>query len=743
MASVAERTDTATVLICRLAVSLTIAVWAFMVLLSGAQIAGASGEAKEWAFYLGGFALLLPASLVAGHAVCARLDDVRRLTWAATAGPLALLGVIAVARFVYALDGESTGDSPLFLATLVGYGATVPVLVSSGPPAALNRVGTLPALVVTFSLVVVVAVLAFAPGWVLSLKNLLAATAVAAAATAVYLRLLRRSPSRRAGVAADGLVVVLIALVCNDLGLYDSDNAFRFFDITSNLHQNFFLGPTNDVMHGRPMLVDTFSQYGAGVFYFLAGWFEISTIGYGSMTLLSGLLTAIQVTTGWLIVRLIGGSRLLAAGCATVLVSVLFFAGSLPAPTSHPSVGGLRYLLPYLLLALALASARGGDRSPVLRLAPAAVLGLAAVWSVETFTYCVAAFTGLALWRAGETSRAPRDFAARAARLLVPAAVAVVAAHMLFAATTLVFAGELPDWGGYLDFLGQYDVDGISAQPMQPWSPGIAVCAIYFGSLAALFLIASGSRSFAKRERLPLLAIAGTVPLGLSSFTYYVGNSYPDVALLVGAPAYLTVAFWLTMLERNRSLCPGPVRTAAVIAAFLPAALVGVFAWPQVRDRGPDTPLVTALPGNTGFAERVGRMWRSEPVDDRYDPAQRLMDRYMPGEGPALVVAFPEETTGILVQTERVNYLPVSHFLQESLVLRRSVPRVRRAIARIEPGTMMLAEARAFTDPIVTARVPLLSHTVRELLRRFEPRLVAGDPNGFFVARLVPRTRRG
>ena len=34
-------------------------------------------------------------------------------------------------------------------------------------------------------------------------------------------------------------------------------------------HQDFYLGPVNEIRHGRYMLVDDYSQYGVGVIYFL------------------------------------------------------------------------------------------------------------------------------------------------------------------------------------------------------------------------------------------------------------------------------------------------------------------------------------------------------------------------------------------------------------------------------------------------------------------------------------------
>lgn len=72
----------------------------------------------------------------------------------------------------------------------------------------------------------------------------------------------------------DIFVVLVIILACLDPALY--------IDL---LHQNFYLGPANRILHGGTMLVDTFSQYGVLVIYFIStvfktGGFHLRTRGY-------------------------------------------------------------------------------------------------------------------------------------------------------------------------------------------------------------------------------------------------------------------------------------------------------------------------------------------------------------------------------------------------------------------------------------------------------------------------------
>ena len=81
-------------------------------------------------------------------------------------------------------------------------------------------------------------------------------------------------------------------------------------------HQNFYLGPTNELLHGRTMLVDMFSQYGVGVMYFLAGIFSVVPIGYGTFSIVNSALFALEIVALYAVVRLATRSQLLAVSTA-------------------------------------------------------------------------------------------------------------------------------------------------------------------------------------------------------------------------------------------------------------------------------------------------------------------------------------------------------------------------------------------------------------------------------------------
>lgn len=735
-------------------------------------LAAGQGEAQEWLVFALTFAAILPASL-AGSARLARALErgggpvALRSTVAMSAS--GLLCLVIAARGAYALTGRSALSSPLFLAGLAAWALGTAMLarraVRGGPAWMASAPAPLWAL--PFALVAVV-LLAFPPASILRPSQLGLAVLLAVLVLCGLLGLLRLRSRRRLGWLVDTGVVALVVLFGTDLSLYADTQ--RFLVEASELHHNFYLGPVNDVLHGRPMLVETFSQYGVGIFYLLAGWFKLAPLGHGGLALLSTLLTALEVVGVYAIFRVARMARPLAAVAVLAVVIGAFFA----PPASYPSMGALRFGLPFLLIAAMLLGERSLERSTrrswALRTAPLALLGLASVWSMETFAYCLAAFTGMAILRAVVPAEAeaaaggPRADVRALARTLGMAAAACVAAHAGFALLTLLLAGALPNWGWYLGFLRAYAREGISTLVAEPWSPGIAVCAVYFASAAALATLATRAPRLMREERVTLAAIAGTTCFGLASFTYFLGISFSDRLLVVAIPCSMTIALWLALLERRRGEVAPTVWVSALALPTLAAAMLVLFAWPTLEQRVAGSALALSLPdggSNGSLRAELARMWRSPPLSSRASDGVRLLRRYFPGDGPALVAAKPESTVDVLVQSRRANLLPVSHFLEESVVIERSWPRVRRAVERLEPGTLMLTELDALDprrrgqtphilrdgrarDPLpgltaLTTEVPLLRRTLAAIEARFKLQPLEATSTGFLVVRLAPK----
>ena len=96
----------------------------------------------------------------------------------------------------------------------------------------------------------------------------------------------------------------------------------------SFVDHNFFLGPANDVRHGRYVLVDTYSQYGVTIIYFIAAALKLLPFGYGSLVLVIGVLTAVGAVVIFAV--------LYVATRSIVLAALATFVASIAAPSRRP-----------------------------------------------------------------------------------------------------------------------------------------------------------------------------------------------------------------------------------------------------------------------------------------------------------------------------------------------------------------------------------------------------------------------
>ncbi|MDP9135119.1 MAG: hypothetical protein M3N56_09875, partial [Actinomycetota bacterium] len=350
----------------------------------------------------------------------------------------------------------------------------------------------------------------------------------------------------------------------------------RFEHGVIQFHHDFLLGPANQVLDGQAMLVDTASQYGVGSIYFLAGWFNVVPIGYGTFGLLDGVLTALYFAAGYCLLRLAGATRLLAAAALVVGLIALVLNRHFPVG-ALPQEGPLRFGLPLALILATVAAERLPRRSAVLHAGALGVLAISSIWALEAFALTGATFAVLACFRAWLLPAG-----GRARWLLRQAGLALAAcacAHLLFALATLLWAGELPDWGVYLAFLDAFLIGelGDLTYDFARWSPALAVGAAYLASAAALVLLARRQPDVARRERVALTAIAGTTAYGVFLFSYFVDRSAAHVLPYVCLPLLLSGALWLALLLRFRpTLPPVVVRGALALSCGVAVLLTSV-----------------------------------------------------------------------------------------------------------------------------------------------------------------------
>ena len=238
-----------------------------------------------------------------------------------------------------------------------------------------------------------------------------AVVAVAAFAAANRAELPR--PAGAWGPATDIAVIGLVVLGVTGVQVISPEDPGLVFERQIiQFHQDFFLGPANQVVHGGAMLVDTFSQYGVGAIYAIAGWFELVPVGNGTLGLFDGLLSGLVFAAAY------GGPaprRRLAAGWRRRRWPSRSFA----------LVYGLLYPVGALLQHGAIRfgaadrrrwSARRStpaDPARCPRLLQLAALGISSIWALEAFAYTLVTLAAVVAVRVAMT---PSGRATRRAR---------------------------------------------------------------------------------------------------------------------------------------------------------------------------------------------------------------------------------------------------------------------------------------------------------------------------------------
>jgi hypothetical protein len=725
----------------------------------------AQNQDAETLLYLLAFFVLLPLALVGAPRLADRIfrgpngSALLALTALLAA---ALAGVVIAVKALQRLHvGEGVGV--VLVVAALWWVLAAPALARAAAPrpwAALLRAGALtgPAWAAA-GVLLGGALLCLADLGSISPLAALAGVAVAGGAVLAVARGWVPSPQRPWGALLDAAIVGLVLLAVPDLVIFRPEQAPGNLAVgletgIIQFHQNFLLGPANQILHGGAMLVDTASQYGVGSVLVLVGWSKLAPIGYGTFGFLDGALTALWFAAGYAVLRLAGTSRALSAPTLAVAVVALVFNLAYPVG-ALPQYGPLRFGLPMAVVLAAVAAERRPRWARVADAGALATVGLSSVWSLESFAYTVAVFAALAGLRAWL-----RPGPGRARWLARQAALAVLAcaiAQAAFALVTLAATGHIPDWGQYLAYLRAFlfgEVGNLTYD-VAPWSPSLAVGAGYLASAAAIVELVRRRAPPLSVQRPTLVAIAGLTAYGIVLLSYFVNRSQDYVLMRVALPGLLLGALWLGVLLRAGATVPRPARLGGLALSLGVAVLVLATAWSSVAGRFPRSALAHATPGGSSLRGAVHRLWHPPPLRPGADAGTRLMNRYLPGETRSLVMVAPDLGIEILLRSDRADRLFLGDPVEASFVFAERLPALRTVVAGLRPGDRMLMDAdgravlavlraRPSLDPLSRRApaqlAPLQRWALKRIDERFRLRTIHREA-GYSVVELEPRLR--
>ncbi|MBK5110610.1 MAG: hypothetical protein JJE10_04495 [Thermoleophilia bacterium] len=583
--------------------------------------------------------------------------------------------------------------------------------------------------------------------------------ALTALAAAVYAGNRLKRPPRRWGVAFDIAFLLLLMAAIPDLG--DAEPATGGFSSAylsqvAAFHQALFVGAANQVLGGSALLVDTVSQYGVGSIYFIAAFFELTSIGFSALAFLEGIVTALVFGLAYGVLRMAGVSRALAAGAMVTALVALAWGLSYPVGELLQH-GSIRFGLPMCLIAPVVAGVRWPRSRPAMIWVALVVTGVSSIWALEALVYVTATVAGLIAISA--TWVEPRS----RLRFIAVAAGAVVAswvvAHLAFALATLAASGSLPDWGLYLTYLREFLTGSIGElnYDMSPWSSGLAVFGICMFSAFGLVVLTIARRDFTASRRPAFVALAALTAYGTVLYSYFDNRSIDHVLPYISLPALLVATIWIGLALDRRSSLLDRSRVATLAVSMGLAALAVASVWPAARDRGENSLLAYSVPGGRSLPDALDRVWDPPPVRPASLVGQKLIEKYFPGQDAVPVLAFPNLDLEMLVRSGRYNRLGITDGNEQSWVPGPHLDEIRRKVDGLEAGDRMVVDSRAKAayevirndpaaaledpDPAVDASGGLQRTqviTMAWIAQRFTLRTVATGPEGISVVELEP-----
>lgn len=535
-------------------------------------------------------------------------------------------------------------------------------------------------------------------------------------------------PARRRRLFDLGLCVLLMMIVFQVEAPPPADMFFH--------HHDFYLGPLNDMAHGRTMLVDVWAQYGVGVYYALLAALSVLPLNHGGLVLLLSTLMVAQYVLVFGTLRMAVRSQALVITAMVAAVMTNIFA-SMGSYVVYPSTGPLRFGFPYVIVAAAVSAARWPKCARAMQVGQLVILGIAAVWSFETFMYTGATWFALTALRAfRRTGSGLRVFV----RDLAAGAAVAIGALLALTIGTRIAAGAWPDWAGYLAYIRLYSVDEFGNLPLDFWSPGLLMAAVIFLSAVGVVWLARDDRGLASA---PVLAgLAGFTGFAAASFTYFLGRSHPNNLLNLMVPVCALGCLWASMLLVPREKGQPRWRVAALGLVLVVAVALTALGLPFAVQKWHGTAFAHAVPfadghrpdnGGLSLRSSLDNLWAGRTFEDSVsDNGARLLQRYDGGNGPALVVA--PSATEILLKVHRVNVLPISNPEEDTLVISREWPRISAAIDAVPDGTILLMST---VEP--PPNTPIMQRSLAGLQQRFYFQVLASSADGFQVIRLHSR----
>lgn len=691
-----------------------------------------------WRVFLEGFVLVPPLALIMAIVVwvlAGRRSNDRAETLASLIAMNAL-SLIAVAAVIRSVGAEWSQTSSSHNDRVHALAAVIPLLLNAAILAALrsHKVARLPPKLRAW----VVASTPLALTSALTLLSVstppafpLAAILVAPAALAIGRERIHLRPPAIVYGLADALVVVTIGWLVFDPHLHADAH-----------HHVWYLAPAHAVMHGGTVLGDIVTAYGILPIYLLAAFFGLGIlpISYGAFSaLLSALLVAEYVLVYALLrlLRVSLGHAVLGVG----MVLLVNFVGTHGALTCFPSIGPLRFGIPYLLVLIPILRGRRPERTRSLAALEAVVVAVASLWSLETFLLTVATYLGIVTLEAAIASRRGIGLRSTLARVSY-ASLSVAVIHVAFAAFVQLRTSHWPLWDAYIELVFAYTPAGSGVLLLIPPKIGawVTLAGIYGASLLGCAWTLPRVRSAAGAGS--LAAVLGLTAMGIAGFGMYLGRASSWWLHATAIPPIVLLTFWIDRLTCRSTQAPRAFRFTTATCAYGVALLAALHLREPLDEwlHHPSPHFLAAespLNRTWGCSAFPRCLFGPRPAGPGAEEIVQLIAKYAPPGRPVGVFLGALATPDVLLGARRRHAFPLSAPAQDGLVPGNAA-RIVGARHSLLPGDRIFVDRAQLMAPLLFPLIPVERQIVDRLCREFDCRVeeVVGNIS---VERLDPR----
>ncbi len=441
-------------------------------------------------------------------------------------------------------------------------------------------------------------------------------------------------------------------------------------------HAVWYLGPAHEILKGAPMLVDVYGVYGVLSIYFIVGLLAIwpFPLSYFTVSWIMLTLVIAQYAAFFALLRYLG-LRTPHAALALGLVFLANFIGLEGALSAFPSLGPMRFGLPYFLLILVVLRGRRPDWTRVLRIGEGAVVAVASLWSLEALVFSLPAYLAIVVLEAGFAAReavpGSRKWLSTASLRIVGTMLAIALTHLSFAVYVYGTSGSWPDWQNYFAMVQVYTPSGFGLllEPIPALGPWVAFMFFYAGSALACVIIAPRTEGLAKQTALAL--VLATTVMGVAQFAVYVGMSMHYRLHSVAMPAVFVAAYWADRLIRSETAGQAS-RRVATFAAYAVAALMPFYFIAQLyvwnQHDAPDSLGPRGLAASVNGCDSFPECFTSPKADSPLTvSAEILIDRHVGPDDRLAVILEDSSTSEVLIRAGRRNAIPLNAPSQDAM----------------------------------------------------------------------------